>query len=116
MSGVILEADDLNLRFGGVRLETVRAMKAGDLARVGALFAASHASMRDDYEVSVAEVDVLQQAASDDPDVFGARLTGGGFGGAVIALARAGSEAVAARRIAIRYREATGRDGTILLP
>ncbi len=97
-------------------LETVRAMKAGDLARVGALFAASHASMRDDYEVSVAEVDVLQQAASDDPDVFGARLTGGGFGGAVIALARAGSEAVAARRIAIRYREATGRDGTILLP
>ena len=97
-------------------LETVRALGAGDLARVGALFAASHASMRDDYDVSIPEVDALARAASGDPDVFGARLTGGGFGGAVIALARAGAEAGAAQRIASRYREATGRAGAVLLP
>jgi galactokinase len=97
-------------------IEAVAAMKAGDLARVGELFAASHASMRDDYEVSVPEVDALVQAAAADPAVFGARLTGGGFGGAIVALARSGQEAGAARRIVGRYAEATGRRGAILLP
>lgn len=97
-------------------LEAVRAMRAGDLARVGALFAASHASMRHDYEVSVPEVDALVRAAEADADVFGARLTGGGFGGAIVALARAGHERDAARRIGERYERLTGRRGTILLP
>jgi galactokinase len=97
-------------------LEAVVAMKAGDLARVGALFAASHASMRDDYEVSVPEVDALVQAAAADPAVFGARLTGGGFGGAIVAFARAGEEAEAARRISERYAKDTGRQGAVLLP
>ena len=97
-------------------IETVAAMKASDLARVGELFAASHASMRDDYQVSVPEVDALVQAAAADPAVFGARLTGGGFGGAIVALARAGDEAAAARRIGERYAADTGRQGTVLLP
>ena len=97
-------------------LEAVVAMKAGDLARVGALFDASHASMRDDYQVSVPEVDTLVRAAAADPAIFGARLTGGGFGGAIVALARAGEEAGAARRISERYAKETGRQGTVLLP
>ena len=95
--------------------ETVRALRAGDLARAGALFAASHASMRDDFEVSTPEVDALVAAATADPDVFGARLTGGGFGGAIVALARRGREAAASRRIADTYRARTGREGTVLL-
>jgi galactokinase len=97
-------------------IDAVAAMKAGDLARVGALFAASHASMRDDYEVSVPEVDALVEAAAADPDVFGARLTGGGFGGAIVALARAGTEHDAARRIADRYARTANRRGVVLLP
>ena len=48
----------------------------------------SHASMRDDYEVSVPEIDLIVELARRDPDVFGARLTGGGFGGSVVMLAR----------------------------
>jgi galactokinase len=97
-------------------LDTVRAFRADDLAAAGALFATSHVSMRDDYEVSVAEVDALVRAASDDEDVFGARLTGGGFGGAIVALTRDGCESDAARRIVRRYHVTTGRAGTILLP
>jgi galactokinase len=62
------------------------ALRRGDAARLGALFDASHASMRDDYEVSVAEVDAIQAALRSEAGVFGARLTGGGFGGSVIAL------------------------------
>jgi len=97
-------------------VETVAAMRAGDLARVGALFAASHLSMRDDFAVSTPEVDALVEAAAADPDVFGARLTGGGFGGSIVALARAGRGADAARRIAGAYLARTGRRATPLVP
>jgi galactokinase len=97
-------------------LEAVAAMKAGDLARLGALFSASHASMRDDYQVSCPEVDALVDAAAADAAIFGARLTGGGFGGAIVALARAGEGMDAARRISERYSVAAGRQGIVLLP
>ena len=96
--------------------ETVAAFRAGDMARVGALFAASHASMRDDFEISTPEVDALVEAAVADADVFGARLTGGGFGGSIVALARAGRGGDAARRIARAYRARTGRHATPLVP
>src|SRR5262249_36535513 len=68
----------------------VAALKTGDLALVGELFYASHDSMRDDYQVSVPEVDLLVDLARKDADVIGARLTGGGFGGSVVILARVG--------------------------
>ena len=55
---------------------------------IGRLFYASHASMRDDFEVSTPEIDLLVELARGDADIFGARLTGGGFGGAVVMLAR----------------------------
>ncbi len=97
-------------------LEAVAALARGDVKTLGALFAASHHSMRDDFEISTPEVDALVAAAADDPDVFGARLTGGGFGGAVVILARAGCEAAVAGRVAQRYRERTGREGTVLVP
>ncbi len=87
-------------------IHAVRAMKAGDLDALGQLFAASHRSMRDDYEVSVPQVDRLVEIATADRDIHGARLTGGGFGGAIVAFARAGRGADAAGRIARRAQGA----------
>ncbi|PIG92390.1 galactokinase [Gloeocapsopsis sp. IPPAS B-1203] len=63
--------------------------------RFGELMNASHASQRDDYEVSVVAVDTLVAILQKTPGVFGARLTGGGFGGACVALIASGEEAIA---------------------
>ncbi len=73
--------------------DAVAALRAADLRRLGTLFTASHASMRDDYVVSLPEIDALVELASAQPGVFGARLTGGGFGGAVVVAADAGATA-----------------------
>jgi len=97
-------------------LEAVETMRRGDMARLGELFYASHASMRDDYAVSVPAVDRLVDLAGREPDVYGARLTGGGFGGSIVALARAGAAGSAAESIARRYAESTGHSPTVLVP
>ena len=68
-------------------LLAVQALRAADLPRLGALLDASHASLRDDFEVSTPEIDHLVAIARRQPGVAGARLTGGGFGGSVLALA-----------------------------
>ena len=85
-------------------LAAVAALEAGDLRTLGELFIASHASMRDDFEISLPAIDTLVAIACADPDIYGARLTGGGFGGAIVALAGAGTAAAASRRITDRYR------------
>jgi len=64
----------------------VAALERGDVAALGPIFAASHASLRDDYEVSTPALDALVAAAL-SAGAFAARLTGGGFGGCVVALA-----------------------------
>jgi galactokinase len=97
-------------------LTAVRAMRSGDLAALGALFYASHDSMRDDYEVSIPEIDALVDLARGERDVFGARLTGGGFGGSVVMLAKEGTGRVVGDRIATEYAARTGRAATILVP
>ncbi len=97
-------------------LATVRALREGDLAALGPLLYASHASQRDDYEVSVPEIDLLVDLARGEPDVLGARLTGGGFGGSVVMLARAGTGAAIAARIAARYDERGSQRATVLVP
>lgn len=86
------------------------AMASGDLPAMGRLMNESHASLRDDYRVSCAELDTLAAAAQEQPGVFGARMTGGGFGGCVIALVRPADAAQASRGIATRYRAAQQRD------
>jgi len=68
-------------------LAAVAALGRGDLPEVGRLFLASHASMRDDFDVSRPEIDALVARAAATSGVYGARLTGGGFGGAIVALA-----------------------------
>jgi galactokinase len=67
------------------------ALGAGDLEAAGALMTASHVSLRDDYEVSTPALDEAVETLNATPGVFGARLTGAGFGGCVIALARPGA-------------------------
>ena len=96
-------------------LAAVDAIATGDLPRLGALFRESHISMRDDYQVSIPAIDMLVELADAQPDVYGARLTGGGFGGSIVALARAGSGARAAAAISERYAATTGHIARVLL-
>jgi galactokinase len=86
-------------------LAAVAALRAGDVAEVGRILAAGHASLRDDFEVSTPAIDTLVALATAEPDVLGARMTGGGFGGAVVVLGRRGRVAAAAERIAAAYAE-----------
>ena len=97
-------------------LQARDALCAGELDRLGRLFSASHASLRDDYEVSVPEVDALVEAAEAQRGVFGARMTGGGFGGAIVVAVEAGRAAGVAEAARAQYRERTGREATILVP
>jgi galactokinase len=96
-------------------LDAVDALRRADLPRLGALFRASHASMRDDFETSTPDIDTLVRHADAEPDVYGARLTGGGFGGAVVVLARQGTGAAVAARVAREYSDATGCAGRVLV-
>ena len=84
-------------------LDAVRAISEGDMKELGRLFVESHKSMRDDYEVSVPEIDLLVELARGESGVYGARLTGGGFGGSIVILARRGTGAAAAERITRAY-------------
>jgi galactokinase len=97
-------------------LQAVAAIRASDLGKLGKLFYASHASMRDDYEVSIPEIDLIVDLARDDADVYGARLTGGGFGGSVVMLAHAGRGQAVAERIADAYAKRSGKQPKILVP
>ena len=96
-------------------LGTVDALREGDLEGVGGLLDASHASLRDDYEVSSPELDLLVGIAQAQPEVLGARLTGAGFGGSIVALARRDG-AAAAERIAGEYTRRSGCRATVILP
>ena len=92
------------------------ALEAGDVVRLGALLDASHASLRDDYEVSTPEVDRLVEIARAQPETLGARLTGSGFGGAIVALVGRGAAAAVAERITRGFTHQTGRSATVLVP
>lgn len=89
------------------------ALRAGDLVRVGELIRASHASLRDDYEVSVEELDVLCEVADAQPRVLGSRLTGAGFGGCTIHLIEPGSASEVAAAIAKGFASRFGREPKI---
>jgi len=80
------------------------AISRGDPAALGAIVSAGHVSLRDDFEVSIPAVDQIVTAAQKDPDVFGARITGGGFGGSVLVLSLKGT----GRGAALRAIEASG--------
>ena len=92
-------------------LLSVEALRTGDLEAFGDMLNASHRSLRDDYEVSSPELDLLVELAWAQPGVLGSRLTGAGFGGCTVSLVRA--EAVEAFRegVVARYCAETGREG-----
>jgi galactokinase len=77
---------------------------------LGALFRDGHSSLRDDFEVSTPEIDALVELAYDH-GAIAARLTGGGFGGSVVALAEAGEAARFTAAVTEAYVARTGRDG-----
>lgn len=87
-------------------LDAARALEAGDVRAAGSLFYASHASLRDDFEVSCAELDVLVDAArelGERSGVYGARMTGGGFGGCTVSLVEASEVDVVSRELHRQY-------------
>jgi galactokinase len=89
-------------------LQAAQALKRQDLEGFGRLMVASHNSLRDDYEVSCPELDILVELALAIPGVYGSRMTGGGFGGCTITVARPDAAEAVAPELAGRYREKTG--------
>jgi galactokinase len=66
--------------------QAAKALRRRDFVELGRLLDASHASLRDDFEVSLPEIDALVERVRAEPGCYGARLTGGGFGGSIVAL------------------------------
>ena len=108
----------LRRRARHVFTENARVLQAAgaiDAAGFGRLMNASHASLRDDYEVSTPPLDQLVALLQAHPGVHGARLTGAGFGGACVALCRKGAEQQVAQEVLARYA-AAGQQGRQLVP
>ncbi len=97
--------------------ENARVLQAlgADASEFGQLMNASHASLRDDYEVSHPQVDTLVALLQAQPQVYGARMTGAGFGGAVVALIEEGAAALTSD-VLFDYREQTGERGVQVVP
>jgi galactokinase len=96
-------------------LDCVNAMRQSDWSAVGRLMGESHASLRDDYEVSTPELDKLVELADaigQDGGVIGSRMTGGGFGGCTVTLVKPDAAADVEARIVEQYKKATGIDPT----
>jgi galactokinase len=91
------------------------ALETGDIAEFGRLMADSHRSLRDDYEVSTPELDLMVELARGEGGVRGARITGGGFGGCTINLVEAAHAPEVQRKIEQDYEARTGLRPTILI-
>jgi galactokinase len=89
-------------------LAAAKALQSQDAERFGHLMYRSHASMRDDYEISCKELDLLVHLASSRRGVYGARMTGGGFGGCTVNLVRSDCAASFHEDMARMYAETTG--------
>ncbi|HXG92027.1 MAG TPA: galactokinase [Blastocatellia bacterium] len=96
-------------------IEAAAALRRGDLIAFGQLMRESHRSLRDDYEVSCAELDLMVDLANKVEGVYGARMTGGGFGGCTINLVKAESIEDFKREVAHGYEKATGRTPEIYI-
>jgi galactokinase len=95
-----------------------RLLAASDWSKAGQLMYSSHFSLRDDYEVSCAELDAvvdIAQAIGPRGGVYGCRMTGGGFGGCAVALVKAKSVAAISKKIAAGYKQKTGIEATMFI-
>jgi galactokinase len=90
-------------------LQAAEALQAGDLTLFGRLMGSSHVSLRDDFEVSCEELDLMVELAGKNTGVIGARMTGGGFGGCTINLVEENQVEAFKENVASGYEKATGR-------
>jgi galactokinase len=93
--------------------EAFTALQCGDLERFGELMRASHCSLRDDFEVSCPELDILADTAASLPGVYGSRMTGGGFGGCTVNLVREEYADAFCETIRHRYLESVGKEPAV---
>ena len=89
-------------------IRAVEALNAGDLEEFGRLINASHVSLRDDYETSCEETDLLASLAWEIPGVLGSRITGGGFGGCTVSIVKNDAIDTFTEKIGPAYEKATG--------
>jgi len=94
-------------------LDAATALEIGDMERLGRLMGESHRSLRNDYQVSCPELDLMVEIASEIDGVFGARMTGGGFGGCTVNLVRAEAVSRFKAEATARYERKTGRFPTV---
>ncbi len=94
-------------------LEARDALLNGNVVRFGELMDASHVSMRDDYEITVPDIDTLVEIAQRQPGCYGSRMTGGGFGGCTVSMVASSAVAQFTEEVAAAYHSATGRDTTV---
>jgi galactokinase len=97
-------------------LAAVEALRADDPVEVGRLFGESHASMRDDFQMSTPTVDALVNTARSVQGVYGARLTGGGFGGSIVALCEPGRTVAAGESIVVEQNRRFRERARLLVP
>ncbi|HPU84521.1 MAG TPA: galactokinase [Candidatus Latescibacteria bacterium] len=91
-----------------------KAFAENDFRTVGKLLHESHVSMRDDYEISLPDIDLLVEIASSAPGCYGARLTGAGFGGAVVSLVDTCAANAFAEEVVEEYRAKTSKAGSAM--
>lgn len=96
-------------------LNAAVAMQNGDAQMLGRLMNDSHTSLRDDFEVTNEQLDVMARLAQAQPGCFGARMTGGGFGGCAVALVEAERAAEIGTAVAQAYTAATGLEPQIYI-
>lgn len=94
---------------------TVEALRAGDVATAGTLLYGSHESLRDDYRVSCAELDLVVEASRSVDGVAGCRMTGGGFGGSCIALVRRDAVETVAEQLSAAFQAAFDKAPSIFV-
>lgn len=91
-------------------IQAVAALNAGDVEKFGKLMNASHVSLRDDYEVSCEEIDVLVDLAWETEGVIGSRITGGGFGGCTVSIVKNDAVDHFIDKLGKAYKEKTGHE------
>ena len=96
-------------------LQAAEALNAGDAVRMGQLMNASHISMRDDFEITNDELNIMVDLAQSQSGCYGARMTGGGFGGCAVAMVKTSAAKVFADKVAVEYQQKTGLEPKVYL-
>ena len=96
-------------------LDCKEALQEKDYVKVGQLLVESHASLRDNFEVSIPEIDILVEIALEQEGVYGARITGGGFGGCIVAFVKTEVAEAVMTTLKTEYKKRTGIDATAFI-